>query len=329
MNFVVFKGKASKLLISFLLLAAILAVNLPANSAKAEVIYATEVDNLQVNSPIVVTFDKAIDAALLPAPGSDIQLLDITDSLNPVAVGISLQAVGNKLKVIPNSNLASNTEYRLEIKKDAVKDDSGDPVFDEAVLKRTFSTNSISFLELMMGGGQITNLINDFTPRQMIVTAPIRYVDKMEIIHRQRGMNGTDTESVTNLNISLDDPTNKVVRIVVNANGQEKEINYLNINVPSDSYDFAFAGLPDSGYDIKVDIYDSVDEEEDQNLLDSRVIKVTPSPNKATTTLKVADSFKMAGKSFTLMQLLQKDKDMQKLLDENSLEDLKVQVVEE
>ncbi|MBB6445153.1 Ig-like domain-containing protein [Bacillus benzoevorans] len=344
MNFVVFKRKSGKLFSSLLLLAAILAVYLPANSAKAEVLYATEdVENLKIDSPIVLVFDQAIqfNPMFITNPATPntnfngIQLLDLTNPLIPTPVSIHLEAAGNKLKVIPDPSLLSpDTDYQLVIDKDIVTTGApGGFVFANAALIQTltyeFSTGSLSFLELMRGGGEINDLIEYFTPRQMIVTAPVRYFDKMEAIHRQRGMSGTDTESVTNLNISLDDPYGKVVRIVVKVGVQEKEINYLHISGASPSYDFAFAGLPDRGYDIQVFAYNSVDEEDDEHLLDSRVIKVAPTPNKATTTVKANDSYKMAGRSFTLYQLMQKEKDMQKLLTENSMKDIKVQVVEE
>ncbi len=298
MNFVVLKRNSGKLLVSLLLLAAML-VYLPADRAKADVIYETDrVDYLQVDSPIVLEFDQEIQFGSgitnpsTPNPSfTGIHLFDITDSSSPTLVPIRLEVTGNRLKVIPDPILEPNTDYRLEISADMVTDTSGGFVFDNSPILATnkevyeFSTYSLSFLDLMRGGGEINDLIEYYTPRQMIVTAPIRYVDEMEVIHRQRGMNGTDTESVMNLNIELDDPApnRKVARIVVKAHNQEKELNYLNITSARASYDFAFAGLPDRGYDIKVDVYNSFTDEDEENLLDSRVIKVAPAANKATT----------------------------------------------
>ena len=88
-------------------------------------------------------------------------------------------------------------------------------------------------------------------------------------------------------------------------------------------YDFGFTQLPDtSAFDIEVILYD------DNNIpLDVRVVKV-PFESKDTTTITQKDRYRLAGKTFTLYQLLDKPKDLQTLLDENRMDELRVQVVQ-
>ena len=93
----------------------------------------------------------------------------------------------------------------------------------------------------------------------------------------------------------------------------------------SRTFNIGLTGLPDDkAYDLKVVLKDNND-----NTLDSRIVKVPYSEKMTTRTAEVKSSFKMAGKSFTLQNLLAKEKDLQKLLDENDMEDLKVQVKEQ
>lgn len=344
MNHVMFKrksSKSSKLCISLLVFAIIL-VYLPATSAKADVIYATDdVEYLHVDSPIVLKFDKEIkfDSTLVPTPGTPsstfngITLFDETDQ----SVSIRLEIEGNRLNVIPDPALEENKDYRLEITNDIVTDLSRGYVFEDeealsSDIEYEFSTYSLTFLELMQSDGKITELIKEFnfTPRQIMVTAPRRYIDEMEVMHRQKGIQEQVTESVTNIDIDIDDPDGKVARIVVKAGGQTVERKYLNAssNSGSQTYDFAFTGLPDEGtYDMTITVYNSVDKEEKENILDSRVIKVSLE-DETTTTVKFKNSYKMAGKSFTLYDLLAKENNLQKMLNENPMEGLNVQVVE-
>ena len=93
-------------------------------------------------------------------------------------------------------------------------------------LQYTFSTNSLSFLELLLKKEdgeitEITSLLADYTPSQIIVSAPIRYLDTMKVIHRQPGMKGADTNSVTNIDIEVDDEA------VSNPNGDVAAIEVL------------------------------------------------------------------------------------------------------
>lgn len=351
MNFVVLKRNSGKLFISLFLLAAML-VYLPANSAKADVIYATDgIDYFHVESPIVITFDRAIQYA----PNISDTTFDgivLEDDETSLPVNFSLEKDGNRLKVIPDSPLESNREYNLKITKDIVLDLSGssvfedeDPLSDTNKMEYSFSTKSLTFLDLMKGEeGAISKLLEYYTPRQMMVTAPVRYVDEMEIIHRKKGIGGEATTSLTNIALDIDDPAGKVGSIVVKAGDQTLYKTYLNASDSNGSrtYDFAFSGLTDEiGYDLNVYIFSSVIdpdielnleehlETEKDYLLDKRVYKVALKDSPSTI-IKVKDRYKMAGKSYSLYQLLAKEKDLQKLLDENeNMEELKVQVVEE
>lgn len=344
MDFLILKKNFWRLFISLLIFVSILAVY-STKSAKADVVYATDgIDYLQVDSPIVVEFDQEIQFSAsmqsqnpgTPNPGfTDIRLIDVTDPQSPSPVSIRLDIDGNKLMVIPDPGVLSpNADFQLEITNDIVlsvstlSNPNPEPVFDTQFgsgekITYFFSTESLSFFEFIRGGGEIMDIINDYTPEEIHVTAPVRYIKEMEIVHMRRGMKGSDTESVTNLSIKLDDSGRDVARIVVKANGKEKELEYLDIGTAQSSYDFAFVGLPDSGYDVQISAYD-----EDDEPLDSRIIKMAPSGNKASTVRKEKNKYRMAGRTFTLHHLMEKGKDLQRLLNENDLDELKVQVKE-
>ena len=104
------------------------------------------------------------------------------------------------------------------------------------------------------------------------------------MIHRQQGMQEKETQSVTNIDIEVNDdavfnPNGDVVPLKYCYNDEtlpkkiiidDKE--YLNIvdNSGKRKYNIGFTGLPDdTDYDLKVVLYDNND-----NILDSRIVKV-------------------------------------------------------
>ena len=185
---------------------------------------------------------------------------------------------------------------------------------------------------------EINNLILDYTPRKINVTAPVRYVDELEIIHKRQALvQNNTTESVTNIDITINDKAidnsnGDIKRITVTPkmNGvplqRAKEIDHLNAvsNAGKKLYDFGFTQLPDtSAFDIEVILYDDNDIP-----LDVRIVKV-PYESNNTTTIKQRDRYRFAGRTFTLYQLLDKPRDLQTLLDENRMDEIKVQVVQQ
>ena len=85
----------------------------------------------------------------------------------------------------------------------------------------TFSTNSLSFLDLLKKeDGEITDLLEYYTPRQIIVSAPIRYIDDDKSDSSSTRYEETETKSVTNVDIEVNDaavfnPNGDVARIEV------------------------------------------------------------------------------------------------------------------
>ena len=228
-----------------------------------------------------------------------------------------------------------NKDYILKISDHIVLDSSSNNILPlPAVITATtpaiqypISTNFLTFEELMSGSRpEINSIIQDYTPRKINVTAPVRYVDELSVIHKRQALvQSSNTESVTNIDITItdkaiDNPNGDIKRITVTPkmNGVPlqlaKEKDNLNA-IPNSGrklYDFGFTRLPDtSAFDIEVVLYDDNDIP-----LDVRIIKV-PYETNNTTTIKKKDRYRFAGRTFTLYDLLNRPRDLQTLLDEN------------
>ena len=128
--------------------------------------------------------------------------------------------------------MKKNTEYKLEITDHIVLKSNADSnnITDYQVLDSTVSTAApqsfdiktgfLTFGNLMSGSNaEINDIITDYTPRRINVTAPIRYIDELKIIHkRQASVQSNTTESVTNIDISVND------KAIDNTNGDVKSI---------------------------------------------------------------------------------------------------------
>ena len=320
---------------------------------------AIKTDFLDVNSPIVLEFDKPIEwnttFPFISGASSahyGITLWDIS-STTPSAVSIILQTSGKKLIITPNTALKKKNDYKLEITDHIVlklgsNGDSLNPdnlVLPSSVLATPpltykISTKFLTFKELMSGSSpEINSIIQDYTPRKINVTAPERFVEELSIIHKRQALvQNNTTESVTNVDISInnkiiDNANGDVKRIVVTPkingvpiSGQTKEIDNINA-IPNSGrklYDFGFTRLPDtSAFDIEVILYDDNDDP-----LDVRIVKV-PYETNNTTTIKKRDRYRFAGRTFTLYDLLNRPGDLQTLLDENRMDEIKVRVVQQ
>ncbi len=313
------------------------------NLASANIEKVTDTDYLKVDSPIVIQFDQLIrfraSVASSPTTFTGITLIDQS---NNTPVTISLVPSGTMLKVIPATNLNRNTDYELRITDHVVEALDGSivlPTNRSGNVNESFpfSTESLSFKELMVGSNnKIKRLVDDYTLRQIYLKAPERYINQLDVIHKRREVvQGQATESVTNIDISLKDHAiyntngdiNRIEVIAKAGNTVFQKDELLNLNLTSNSgaklYDFSFTQLPDTrAFDIEILLYDDQDE-----LLDSRLIKI-PLDTNTITTVKQKDRFKLAGRTFTFYDLLAKPKDLQTLLEENRLNEIKVQVGE-
>ncbi|WP_338450379.1 Ig-like domain-containing protein [Niallia oryzisoli] len=329
--------------------------------SKAEIVNDPETDYLYINSPIVLEFDNPIEwnkglsgvynsnypnsPIAYNNANSEIVLNDITTGI-PVRVAIDLEIDPinqNRLIVQPNSPLDMNKEYQLKINNHFILKDGANGINNlsnqvlpslSTALEYTFETGFLTFEDLMSGNRKINTIIQDYTPRKIKVTAPKRYVEEMEIIHKRQDLvQGSTTESVTNIDVKVNHgPSPSIIKrieVTPKKNGvplqAAKTIDYL--NSPSISgihvYDFGFTRLPDtSGFDFEVVIYDA-----DDNILDKRIIKV-PYEQSPTTTIKQKDRFSTANKTYSLYDLMKKPTDLQKLLNENRMNEIKVQVVQ-
>lgn len=325
------------------------------NLASANIERVTDTDYLKIDSPIVIEFDQLIrfrpqwvnTSPPNNTPGTPsnaftgITLINLS---NNTPVTITLVYSGTMLKVIPATNLNRNTDYELRITDHVVEAQQSPhvevlPTNNNGNVNESFnfSTESLSFKELMVGSNnKIKRLVDDYTLRQIYLKAPERYINQLDVIHKRREVvQGQATESVTNIDISLKDHAiyntngdiNRIEVIAKAGNTVLQKDELLNLNLTSNSgaklYDFSFTQLPDTrAFDIEILLYDDQDE-----LLDSRLIKI-PLDTNTITTVKQKDRFKLAGRTFTFYDLLAKPKDLQTLLEENRLNEIKVQVGE-
>lgn len=293
-------------------------IALPSN-AEAAVTFDPSVDYLDVNSPIVIEFDRAITGNL---DNKNAEWVEVSSGIT-TKPGLSVGASNNKLIINPGP-LKKNTDYRLQFGPGVAFDTNSVDLLDGKSFN--ISTDSLTFEQLMSKTREINYLINDYTPRRILVKAPIRYIAQLDVIHkRQEAVQGSTTESVTNLDLTINN-SNVVKRIKITPmrNGKAlqtpREFDNLNLS-GAKVFDVGFTKLPDtSAFDIEVILYDI-----DDNQLDSRIVKI-PLESKNITTVKQKDTFKTAGRNYTLYDLMNKPNDLQQLLNENRMSEITVQV---
>jgi hypothetical protein len=309
----------------------------------------TTTDNLKIDSDIVVEFDVPIQfdfVILVNTPSipsttfGGIELVEVVGNTS-TPVQIRLAISGTKLRITPVPQLTRNTQYELRITDHVVQDTFLNhilPLTGVVVnIKRRIGTFSLTFEQLMAGGNpQINGIINEYTPRNIMIKTPERYIENLEVIHKRREVvHGLATESITNLDISINDyalynvngDINRIEILAKAGNSilRKVELEYLNVttNTGTRIYDIGFTKLPDTrAFDIEILLYDNNDD-----LLDSRLIKI-PLDTNIITTVKQRDRYKMAGRWVSFYGVLSTTRDFQTLLDENRMKELKVQVVE-
>lgn len=335
----------------------------------ADIVNYPNTDFLYVNSPIVLEFDNEIQ--FNPDPAFNTIAPNAYDAAHP---GISLEEdSGYKVEISmkidpsnprrliitpnPTQTIApfvfawkKNKDYTLKISDHIVLDSSLNIILPlpatvtatTPAIEYPIRTYFLTFEELMSGSNpEINRIIQDYTPRKINVTAPVRYVDELAIIHKRRAIvQNNTTESVTNIDITvndraIDNQKGDIKRIIVTPkmNGVPLQTAKVkdNLNVVSNAgrklYDFGFTQLPDtSAFDIEVILDD--DDYDYNKPLDVRIVKV-PYETNNTTTIKKIDRYRFAGKTFTLFDLINRPRDLQSLLDENRMDEIKVQVVQQ
>ncbi|MFE8696437.1 hypothetical protein ACFYKT_08815 [Cytobacillus sp. FJAT-53684] len=327
------------------------------SQTNAAVINDPQTDYLDMTSPIVLEFDKVIqfDSSLIPTPNVSsgphhgITLKEL-GSGNPVAFTLQVMPTNQrKLIITPNPTPPSgsgfvawdrNKNYILEITNYIVTDTSGAQVLPTLTTPLTYSigTNFLTFERLMSGAREINYIITDYTPRNILVKSPVRYIEQLNIIHKRQAIaQGNTTESVTNIDLIINDKAIynsngdiRYIEVTPKRNGsalqQTKVLDYLNLTPNSGrrTYDFAFTRLPDTtAFDIEIVLYD-----EAGIAIDTQIVKV-PYDSNSTSTIKQKTSYRFAGKTFTLYDLINKPNDLQTLLNENLMRELKVQVVQQ
>jgi len=346
----------------FVIVAALLIIStivFPTKS-NANIINYPDTDYLDVSSPIVLEFDRPIvwdtsiphysgwSTGTIYGPNTahhGIALTEISTG-TPILVAISMQISGKKLIITPAPGPAwdKNKEYKLTITDHIVIDSSSAHVLPSYVSTSTpivysIGTGFLTFKDLMSGSSpEINSIIQDYTPRNIRITAPERYIQELNIIHKRQALvQNSTTESVTNLDISINDkahenPNGDIKTLVVTPkmNGTPlqpaKILDNLNTvpNRGNHVYDFGFTRLPDtSAFDFEVILYD-----DNGDPLDIRIVKV-PLETNTTTTIKQRDRYRFAYRTFTLYDLLNKPRDLQTLLDENRMDEIKVRVVQQ
>ncbi len=345
-----------KLAIIFMLIA-VFAIPTPSSADLANE-FALETDYLDVKSPIVLEFDTPIkwnpDEDLYPAAPNEsmknhpgISLIE-DDTGELVSISMEIDSDNPyKLIITPDEgeHWKSNRYYTLSITEPIVLDLSDNEVFTHE--SYGFGTYSLSFTELMFAEieadhpdsddtkTKVEELIEDFSPRNIKVTAPLRYIKEVEVIHKVEEVTDDTTisSSITNVDTIIDTKgieNGEIDRIVVNVfkPGETADDaatlidtkSFETLSADNKLYDVGFTKLPDhEKYDVEVILYGENDYE-----LEKRVVQVPVNKDKPVVNKK---RFSSAGKSYSLYDLMEKPKNLQTLLEQNSMDELKVQVV--
>ncbi|OEH92165.1 Ig-like domain-containing protein [Bacillus solimangrovi] len=238
---------------------------------------------------------------------------------------------GEKLIIVPEDKLEFNKKYVLEIDNNAVELKNG---YYRNSRNIDFETNYIDFYDLMVvNDAKLSSILETYTPRELRVIAPDRYIEEISVLHKKRGKVEDDTlqqitDSLTNIDIVTED-TYKVKRVYVKIKYQGHTMHSGNAIKVTDNddkrkkgkdlYTLGFGNLPPA-YDVIVISYNSKNEE-----VDKQTIKVAAN-DKLFQEIKETYKYKTAGESFTLYELLDDDKKFNDLLTENDMKKLKVQV---
>lgn len=190
---------------------------------------------VSVDSPITVTFDRNIT---LSTDTTKITLVNSTTNSNVVIQPVTVS--GKTLTITPKQNLDFGSTYVLNIAQDGVTDTAnGNATFLTQTNKLSFSTDSCTFTELMINNTpKIVDWLNiqGYTPRNIKLFAPTRYINGVDVLHKNNttvtsNANEGVSESVSNFDIITD---SRIQRVTIT-------INALHLGTPNC---FRQAGLP-------------------------------------------------------------------------------------
>ncbi|QOR66338.1 Ig-like domain-containing protein [Cytobacillus suaedae] len=232
----------------------------------------------------------------------------------------------NSIKIITLDPFTFNKEYKVVIPAYSIELDNGYYPYEYAY---TFQTNYMDFHELMvLNEPKLTQLLTNYSPRQLKVFAPKRHIDELQILHKVKGNfedNQTSTNGVTNIDIKTSGNEVDTVHVDIKRDSQlvnkgfARKFNY-DAKTGSLSFDIGFNKMP-GYYDVIIRVFNKNGEE-----IDRKTIKFGTTNGKLITDIKETYKYETAGNSYTLQELLADEKLFNTLLNENEIRSLKVQV---
>ncbi|MBY0122296.1 Ig-like domain-containing protein [Bacillus sp. S/N-304-OC-R1] len=281
--------------------------------------------NVPIDSDIKIQFNS-------PIVSISAQYIKLYEKTNGIYYDFPIKTVrkdNQTLLIIPDGTLQFNKEYLVQINGPSIGLQNG--TYSQS-LSYSFQTNYIDFYELMViNERRLTNLLDNYAPRQIKAFAPDRYINEINIIHKKPGAMKDDQTSfsgITNIDITTKSNGVDTVHVDIMKNGKVLQKGYAD-PVPAKSkgagqkslmFDIGFSKVPDF-YDVRVTALDS-----DQKILDSKILKFATENGKMINSYKEAYKYQTAGKSYTLYELLSNDKLFTTLLAESKMQDIKVQV---
>ncbi|MFD1736953.1 Ig-like domain-containing protein [Bacillus salitolerans] len=229
--------------------------------------------------------------------------------------------------VIPENRLEFNREYKIEVGTYAIELENG---YYPSAITNIFETNFMEFYELMvLDEAKLQGLLQDYTPREIVISAPKRYIENVEVVHKNKGKVANDasqavTESLTNIDVKIFE-NEKVSQVKVEIIQNGKVIRSTVAEKASKAsdkqeiYTKGFGNLP-VNFDVRITVYDST-----FRSIDQKVAKLI-SADAMFSNVNEKYQYKTANKSFTLYDLLKKPEDFNTLLLENDMKKLMVQV---
>lgn len=235
-----------------------------------------------------------------------------------------VQLSGKTVKLIPENKLVFNKEYKIEVGGYAFELKNG---YYPSSIYRTFKTNYMSFYELMVvDTAKLAELLRTYSNRQVIVSAPERYINEIKVDHKKQGKVENDpsqsvTDSLTNIDILLKNDNLYKIKVQIVSNGKVLRTDYAKKYTESGKtiFSVSYGNLP-VGFDVKITVLDN-----NLYIMDEIFMKVV-SGDKLFTQMNEKYSYKTAGNSYSLFDLVTNEALFNSLLLENNINKIMVQV---
>ncbi|MGD6842208.1 Ig-like domain-containing protein [Bacillus infantis] len=253
--------------------------------------------------------------------------------MDPVEIKQISPGPDNKVFITPAAQLLGGKEYVVSVLPNAVVFKDGPSTFSRHIYF-TFKTDYMSFYEVMVSNSsKLTNLLSDYLPRDIIVSAPQRYIEEINILNKQRGKTGTNasqavTGSATNIDVVTKSANVATVRVDIYEGSRLLHKVYAK-PVKADStkgksaetklFSMGFNKLPKQ-FDAAVLTFDA-----DGNRIDSKIVRASTDEN-VFQSISEKYKYKTAGNSYSLYELLEDNKLFDTLLEENEIKKLMIQV---